>query len=529
MSSVPPRSTQALDDVEQGKATSLSEKPGVTSRPSRSRSVRSTRSETQVSGSSTSGEAEVGLPGQPTRLRSAIGGTLRRNPSPAKRWWARVRGKDRKKIGWMASLKAIVLSSWLNIFLIFIPFAWAAHFVQDSNPEAFEVAFLAIMPLEKLFDFGGEQLAMYCGEDIGDLILITLNNAVEATLAIILLVKCELKLLQSTVVGVVLLHLLLIPGTTFLIGGARIIEQQLHHQRTQLNHTLLTFGILSLIVPAAFFAALDRGEPNTTSTATSEDVITDAYRGDFLKISRGSAILLLIIYVFSRWYLHNPPGEGNALQLPPDAPAELKEKEEELAEAEPEVNPWACIILLLVANAIMAVTAEFLVESIEFVRESGNIREEWFGLILLPIVSFAADGAVAVVYFLHTTCLVPTVTLAMDPPTSVAEARAIDLSIQFLLFWMPFLVLLGWWTHKPMSLLFDLFEVTVLIGSCFLVNYVTADAKTNWAEGTVMIAFYLMIALAAWFYTGQPEIEIMNVCRETIAAALSSGEVPVGE
>lgn len=39
----------------------------------------------------------------------------------------------------------------------------------------------------------------------------------------------------------------------------------------------------------------------------------------------------------------------------------------------------------------------------------------------------------------------------------------------------------------------DLFEVTLLIGTCFLVNYVTADAKTNWAEGTVMIAFYLMI------------------------------------
>lgn len=39
-----------------------------------------------------------------------------------------------------------------------------------------EVAFLAIMPLEKLFDFGGEQLAMYCGEDIGDLIIITLNK-----------------------------------------------------------------------------------------------------------------------------------------------------------------------------------------------------------------------------------------------------------------------------------------------------------------------------------------------------------------
>lgn len=137
---------------------------------------------------------------------------------------------------------------------------------------------------------------------------------------------------------------------------------------------------MSLIVPAAFFAALDRGEPNTTSTATSEDVITDAYRGDFLKISRGSAILLLIIYVFSRWYLHNPPGEGNALQLPPDAPAELKEKEEELAEAEPEVNPWACIILLLVANAIMAVTAEFVSELPAITSQTLNRRT----IILLP-------------------------------------------------------------------------------------------------------------------------------------------------
>jgi Ca2+:H+ antiporter len=72
------------------------------------------------------------------------------------------------------------------------------------------VAFMSIVALEKLFEFGGEQLAMYCGPDLGDLITITLNkcvfvhltttpmltdylilSAVEATLAIILLVRCE--------------------------------------------------------------------------------------------------------------------------------------------------------------------------------------------------------------------------------------------------------------------------------------------------------------------------------------------------
>lgn len=44
-----------------------------------------------------------------------------------------------------------------------------------------------------------------------------------------------------------------------------------------------------------------------------------------------------------------------------------------------------------------------------------------------------------------------------------------------------------------MSLLFDVFEVAVLLGACLLVNYVTADAKTNWVEGMMMLVFYLMI------------------------------------
>ena len=86
----------------------------------------------------------------------------------------------------------------------------------------------------------------------------------------------------------------------------------------------------------------------------------------------------------------------------------------------------------------------------------------------------------------------------------------------------------------------DYFEVALLLGSCFLVNYVTADAKTNWVEGFIMVAFYVMIvrvhpfhglciphrlteqALTAWFYPGQPSAELMLACTETVAAAVSS-------
>ncbi len=100
----------------------------------------------------------------------------------------------------------------------------------------------------------------------------------------------------------------------------------------------------------------------------------------------------------------------------------------------------------------------------------------------------------------------------LPPPESLASVSEIDMSIQFLLFWAPFVTLLGWWINKPMSLLFgqchsltillfldrkkkcpNFFEVTILLGACFLVNYVTADAKTNWSGGSILIAFYAMI------------------------------------
>ncbi|THV05420.1 hypothetical protein K435DRAFT_773846 [Dendrothele bispora CBS 962.96] len=435
-----------------------------------------------------------------------------------------VRFKDRflrrgkPKVGTIESIKNIVFSSWLNFFIVFIPISWVAHFSNANNPDdpektfpfpvTFVFSLLAIVPLERLFDYGGEQMAFYCGKDLGDLVVVTLNNAVEATLAIILLTRCELKLLQSTIIGVVVLHLLLVPGTAFITGGARISHQDLHPHLTELNHTLLTMGVLALLLPAAIFAALDRGDVSL-STATNYIAQDITIRDNFLRMSRGLAIILLAVYICSRIFLHNPPGDDNALTPHPQAPSALLHEEDHLINGEPEVSQWVCIAMLAITIALMAATAEWLVDSIEFVRESG-IQEEWFGLILLPIVSFAADGLVSIGNFVR--YIVRHVLGWKAPPSTLAKARTIDLSIQFTLFWAPFIVLLGWWTDRPMSLLFDFYEIAALLGSCFLVNYVTADAKTNWAEGFAMVSFYLMIALTSWFYTGQVEIEELLQC-----------------
>ncbi|KAH8980639.1 hypothetical protein EDB86DRAFT_514807 [Lactarius hatsudake] len=434
------------------------------------------------------------------------------------RFWQRFSGRDRRKVGWWESARAIFCVSWINSLLIFVPLAWASHYDDWGHRTTFSLCFLAIIPLDKLFDWGGEQMSMYLGKRLGDLVMVTLHNAVEATLAIILLLRCELKLLQSTITGVVLLHLLLIPGTAFLTGGAKIREQKLHRRRTQLNLTLLTVGVLALTIQAAFFVTTDSNS-NGLGIATA---LSDQVRDDFLRISRGFAVILLIIYVCSLYFLYDDVLETNNVSMShPDDPAEVWRMEHELIEAKPEVNPWACLILLAIIVALTGVTAEFLVDSIEFVRERDTIEEEWFGIILLPIVSFSADATIAITYFTHH-FLKAYFCSNLKPrrPESFAQARSIDMSIQFLLFWMPFVTLLGWWINKPMSMLFDLFEVVLLVGACFLVNYVTADAKTNWAEGSILIAFYFMIGLSAWYYTGQNEVRIMNACTSVVTALL---------
>ncbi|KAJ7067992.1 hypothetical protein C8F01DRAFT_978869 [Mycena amicta] len=447
--------------------------------------------------------------------------------------------KGKRKVGMSESLKAIAFSSWLNILIVFIPIAWVAHF-SNANKEdptktfpyvvTFIMCFLSIIPLEKLFDYCGEQMGFYLGEDLGELLIITLNNTVEATLAIILLKKCELRLLQSTIIGVVVLHLLLVPGVAFVTGGARIVEQDLHPHLTQLNQSLLTIGVFTLLLPATFFAALDRGVIPTSAETAAESLVNDATRSVLLQISRGLSIILLAVYVGSRIFLYNPPGENIALAQHKLAPEALRERAKEKEEEEPEVNPYVCIAVIAVTVGIMAATAEWLVDSIEFVREEGNIKEErvqslFFGMIILPLVSFSGDGFLSILFFCRS--WIQYFRGAHSPPGQLASARPIDLSIQFTLFWMPFIVLLGWWSDRPMSLLFDLFEVALVIGACFIVNGVTADSKTNWLEGFAMLAFYFMIALCTWFYGGQEQVQLLlgTDCKsvlETIAAGAES-------
>ncbi|KAL8828701.1 MAG: hypothetical protein Q9170_006487 [Blastenia crenularia] len=155
--------------------------------------------------------------------------------------------------------------------------------------------------------------------------------------------------------------------------------------------------------------------------------------------------------------------------------------------AKKHLSRTSAVLLLLASTGLVAVCAEFLVGSINYLVDNTGVSEAFIGLIVLPIVGNAAEHVTAV-------------TVASKNKMDLAIGVAVGSSIQIALFVTPVVVLLGWALQKDMSLYFSLFETISLFVSAFIINFLILDGKTNYLEGALLIAAYVIIALAAFFY-----------------------------
>ncbi|SMY22042.1 unnamed protein product [Zymoseptoria tritici ST99CH_1A5] len=164
------------------------------------------------------------------------------------------------------------------------------------------------------------------------------------------------------------------------------------------------------------------------------------------------------------------------------------------SDAEPPMSRTAAVMLLLCSTALVAVCAEFMVDAIpEMIENSSVVSEAFIGLIILPIVGNAAEHVTAV-------------TVAAKNKMDLAIGVAVGSSIQIALFVTPIVVLLGWILDTEMSLYFNLFETVSLFVSVFVVNFLVLDGRSNYLEGALLIAAYVIIALGAFFYPGEREL-----------------------
>ena len=161
----------------------------------------------------------------------------------------------------------------------------------------------------------------------------------------------------------------------------------------------------------------------------------------------------------------------------------------DLVDGQKYLSRTSAILLLVSSTALVAVCAEFLIDSIDYLVHHTGVSQAFIGLIILPIVGNAAEHVTAV-------------TVASKNKMDLAIGVALGSSIQIALFVTPIIVLLGWALGTDMSLYFSLFETISLFASAFIVNYLMIDGRSNYLEGALLIAAYVIIALAAFFYPG---------------------------
>jgi Ca2+:H+ antiporter len=350
----------------------------------------------------------------------------------------------------------------LNWLLLAVPVAVYASLVHNETM-AFAFSMVAIMPLAFLMGKATEEIALRTGEAVGGLLNAMFGNAVEMIIAGLALYTAsqsdslELKqtmitVTQASLIGSILGNLLLVLGLAMVWGGIKHKEQFFNLDAGQMNGSLLLLAIIGLIIPSAVHH----------SGGTTNDVIN---------LSHYTAIVLLVIY-----------GLALLFQLKTHSHVFATEAGHGGHE-DPHMTIRDAWILLLLSTALVGWMAHILVHSLETAVVEWGLPELFIGVILLPFFGNAAEHFTAVI-------------VAGKDKMDLSIAIAIGSSVQIALFVAPVMVLLGWALGVGLTLEFGLLETAATFISVLVANSLLSDGKTNWLEGTMLLASYVILALA---------------------------------
>lgn len=373
----------------------------------------------------------------------------------------------------------MLLTSPVNVLLVFVPLGLIWGFAGLSHTWVFVFNFLAIVPLAAILADATEELADKAGSTVGGLLNATFGNAVELIVSVIALRAGQVRIVQASMLGSLLSNLLLVLGFCFVFGGYNRLQQSFNQTAAQTMSSLLAISCASLLIPAAFRATIPH-------SSKDDWVIQDK----ILALSRGTAIILLIVYVL---FLVFQLGSHHEM---------FEQQEEQTDEVlsqysnQPEghsLSIKSALCFLLASTIVVSICADFLVGTIDNVVESTGLSKTFIGLIIIPIVGNAAEHVTSVM-------------VAMKNKMDLALSVAIGSSLQIALFVTPFMVLVGWMIDVPMTLNFSTFETATLFISVFLSNYLILDGESNWLEGVMSLSMYLLIAIAFFYYPDEQAV-----------------------
>ena len=256
----------------------------------------------------------------------------------------------------------MLFGNYLNILLLFAPFAVYSHNNNWSPVYVFLLNFAAMIPLAALLGDFTEEVAAHTNQTVGGLVNATFGNAVEVVVAIQALLADEIRIVQATILGSIFSNLLLVLGCCFFFGGIKYKEQSFNSVVATANMGLMGLSCIALVLPTPFAKYYEADEEEA------------------LGISRLAAAALMFMYLQLLFF-----------QL--KTHADLFDDDDE---DEPDMPFWVSMMGLTVLTGIITKLSDYLVGSIDGFCTSSGISRTFVGIIILPIVGNAVEHITAI-------------------------------------------------------------------------------------------------------------------------------------
>jgi Ca2+:H+ antiporter len=357
------------------------------------------------------------------------------------------------------------LRSLLGVLLLAVPVAFVLRSLEAPPLAVGLVSGLAIVPLAAILGRATEALSQQTGPGLSGLLNATFGNAAELVLGLVALRRGLLAVVKASITGSIIGNALLVLGLSLLVGGLRHRRQTFDRTQVGLQSTLLVLAAIGLAVPTVLYQAI--GEANN------------------VHLSLEVAGIFLVTYVLNLVFTFTQRGGAdNDLVSKPVGHV-----------LSATWGPWLAAAILAGTTLLVVVLSEFLVGAVEEARDQGRLAawgmsEVFVGVIFLAVVGNAAEHSTAVL-------------MAYRNHTDLALNIAIGSSLQVALLVMPLLVFTSQVVGpEPLDLHFTALELLAVLASVVVVHLVAADGQSHWMEGVLLVAVYLILAMAFYHLPG---------------------------
>ena len=355
-------------------------------------------------------------------------------------------------------------SSAIYFLLVFAPIAVVLNLVGADHLILFAMAIIGLIPLAKLIGDSTEHLATHYGATLGSLLNVTFGNAAEIIISVVAINAGLIELVKASITGSILGNIMLIFGLSLIAGGVKHKEQIFNRENAGLQSSLIFLAIIGLAIPTILSTTVLK--PIDLVNQLKLQILSDVL-----------AIVLICVYVAGilfTFFTHK-----HLFVAPEDSDEVLEQNH----------NRWSKRKSFLILGASMVgvvAVSEILVGSVEETSKQFGFGELFVGAIIVGIVGNAAEHSSAIL-------------LARKGKIDLSIGIAAGSGTQIALFVVPFLVMVGIILGQPFTLEFTLYELATLFLAAIIMNLIAHDGKSNWFEGIMLTAVYLIIAIGFYF------------------------------